>query len=84
MNLFDELDLNFDIGQSFSVNASLRGIGLKEGWDLHKMTRTEKRMKMGCEQQKEQLMSTQETTVMLDLCNLHSGKEKEELNKKNF
>ena len=82
-DLLDELNLNFGKGQSFNLNDGLRGIGLKEGWVLELLTRLKKRIKMGHEQQKGQLVSTQESTGMLDLCSLHSGKEKKKLNKKN-
>ena len=61
-DLLDELNLNFGKGQSFNLNDGLRGIGLKEGWDLELLTRLKKRIKMGHEQQKGQLVSTQEST----------------------
>lgn len=77
--LFDELDLNSGKGQSFSVNASLRDIGLKEGWDFPLMTRHQKKKKKN-EQQKEQLISNPEKTNNVRALHSAFSKEKEELN----
>lgn len=41
-DLLDELNLNFGKGQSFNLNDGLRGVGLKEGWDLGMLTRLKK------------------------------------------
>ena len=55
-DLLDELNLNFGKGQSFNLSDGLRGVGLKEGWDLRMLTTQKKRINMGHEQQKGQLV----------------------------